>query len=177
MGGKRTGTGKYIFLCTAFLTCLFIASCASVDSPLIGKLQEVQPWDEPRQHLIRAQKLLVKGDYETALEENEKALSLSAKNPPGDEALYNIALVYAYPGNPKRDYVKSSATLRRLIKEYPQSPWTDQAKTWAQVMQESENAKRAVAAVQQENDKLKRIIDESRKVDMEIEEKKRENVR
>lgn len=174
MGRKRTGTGKHVHFCLAILTCLLIASCASLGSSPIGKLQ---PQDEPRQHLIRAQKLLVQGDYEPALEETQKTLSLSPGKPPGDEALYNIGLIYAYPGNPKRDYVKSIATFKRLIKEYPQSAWTEQAKIWVHVMEESENAKRVAASVTQENDKLRRIIEESRRVDMEIEEKKRQNVR
>jgi outer membrane protein assembly factor BamD (BamD/ComL family) len=182
MGRKRTGTGKHVHFCIAILTCLLLSQCAALDrSPLV---QRLLPRDESRQRLIRAQKLLVQGDYEAALEENQKVLSLSANNPPGDEALCYMALIYAHPGNPKRDYVKSIATFKRLIKEYPQSAWAEQAKIWAQVMQESENAKRVAVAVsqendklRQENDKLKRIIEESRKVDMEIEEKKREKAR
>jgi tetratricopeptide (TPR) repeat protein len=136
-----------------------------------------QPKDESRQHLVQAQKLLARGDYETALKENQKALSLSANNPPGDEALYNMALVYTCPGNPKRDSVKSIATFKRLIKDYPQSAWTEQAKIWVQVIQEGENAKRVAATVTHENDKLKGIIEESKKVDLEIEAKKKEQAK
>lgn len=174
MGRKRTGTGKYVFLCSTLLTCLLISSCASLDGSVVGRLL---PQYESQQHLVEAQKRFAQGDYETALEQNQKALSLSANNPPGDEALYNIALIYAHPGNQKKDYVKSIAYLKRLIKEYPQSPWTDQGKIWVRVIQESENAKRLAATVTQENDKLKKMIEESRKVDMEIEEKKRETAR
>src|SRR5512135_2909975 len=101
MGGKQTGTGKYSCCCIAILTCLLLSQCAVLDgSPPV---QKSLPRDEPREHLIRAQKLLTQGDYETALEENQKALSLSANNYPGDEALYNMALIYAYHDNPKRD--------------------------------------------------------------------------
>jgi hypothetical protein len=46
-----------------------------------------------------------------------------------------------------------------------------------QIIQESESAKRVAATLTQENDKLKHMIEESRKVDVEIEEKKREKVR
>jgi hypothetical protein len=113
----------------------------------------------------------------TALNENQKALSLSVNNSPGDEALHNMALVYADPGNPKRDSVKSIATFKRLIKEYPQSAWAGQAKIWLQVIQEGENAKRVAATVTQENDKLKRVIGESNKVDIEIEAKKKEQAK
>ena len=121
--------------------------------------------------------MLARGDYEAALEEDQKALPLSASNPPGDEAQYYMALVYAHPENPKGDYVKSIATFKRLIKQYPQSTWTGQARIWGQVIQQSENAKRLAASLGQENDKLKLMIEESKKVDLEVEEKKRDNVR
>jgi tetratricopeptide (TPR) repeat protein len=136
-----------------------------------------QSQDEARQHLVQAEKLLAQGDCEAALEENQKALSFSANAPPGDQALYNMGLIYAHPGNPKRDYVKSIALFKRLIKEYAQSPRAERAKIWVQLIQESENAKRAAATLTQENDKLKRMIEESRKVDIQIEEKKKEQAR
>jgi tetratricopeptide (TPR) repeat protein len=179
MGRKQTGIGKCLHFCIAVLTCLSLSSCASLDDSLDRSviLKKLRPQDEPRQYLLQAQDLLAKGDYEAALEENQKVLSLAANAPPGDEALYNIGLIYAHPGNPKRDYVKSIVALKRLGKEYPQSPWTEQGKIWAQVLQENENSKRVAVTVAQENDKLKRIIEESRKVDIEIEEKKREKVR
>jgi tetratricopeptide (TPR) repeat protein len=135
------------------------------------------PRGEARHHLVQARKLLVQGDYEAALEENQKVLSLAANGPPGDEALYNMGLIYADPRNPKRDYAKSISFFKRLIKEYPQSLYSERAKIWVQIIQESESAKRVAATLTQENDKLKHMIEESRKVDIEIEEKKREKVR
>jgi tetratricopeptide (TPR) repeat protein len=175
MGRKRPGTGKYVHFCIAILTCLALSQCAALDrSPL---LQRLLPQDEARQHLAQAQKLLAQGDYEAALEENQKVLSLAANGPPGGEALFNIGLIYAHPGNPKRDYAKSISFFKRLIKEYPQSLYSERAKIWVQIIQESESAKRVAATLTQENDKLKHMIEESRKVDVEIEEKKREKVR
>ncbi len=136
-----------------------------------------QPRTEVHRHLAQARKLFSEGKYEAALEENEKALSLSGNGSPGDQALYNMGLIYANPGNSKRDYVKSIAFFRRLIKEYGQSARAELAKIWVQLIQDSENAKRVAATLTQENDKLKRMIEESRKVDIEIEEKKREQAR
>ncbi len=141
------------------------------------RTEQSQPEAEARQHLARAQRLLAQGDYEAALEENQKVLSLAANGPPRGEALFNIGLIYAHPGNPKRDYAKSISFIKRLIKEYPQSLYSERAKIWAQIIQESESAKRVAATLTQENDKLKHMIEESRKVDVEIEEKKREKVR
>jgi len=129
------------------------------------------------QRILQAQKLAARGRYDAALEENQKVLSLSNNSPPGNEALYNMGLIYADPGNPKRDAAKSIAIFKRLIKEYPQGSLAEQAKVWVQVLQDSENSKRTAASLTQENEKLKHVIEESKKVDMEIEEKKREQAR
>ena len=106
-----------------------------------------------------------------------KSLPFAGNNPPADQALYNTALVYAHPENQKKDYVKSIVIFKRIIKEYPRGPRTEQAKIWVQALQDSENSKRAAANLTQENEKLKHMIEESKKVDMEIEEKKREKTR
>jgi tetratricopeptide (TPR) repeat protein len=175
MARKRIGTRKCIYLCIALLVYLSTASCASLDDSLDRSLlKKLWPQDEARRHLLQAGKLLAGGNYEAALNESEKALSLAVNGPPGDEALYNIGLIYACPGNPKKDQVKSIAALKRLIKEYPEDTWAKQGKVWVQVLQESENAKRVAVTVVQENDKLKRMIEETKKVDIEIDERKRE---
>src|SRR3989337_2809851 len=48
------------------------------------------------EHLIVAQKFLAQGDYEGSLKENQKVLSLFENTPPGDEALFNMGLIYAH---------------------------------------------------------------------------------
>jgi tetratricopeptide (TPR) repeat protein len=136
-----------------------------------------KPRDESRQRLIQVQKLLAQGDYEGALEENQKVLALCPQSQPGDEALYNIGLIYSHPGNPKRDHAKSIAAFKKLVKEYQRGPWAEQGKIWLQILQENESAKRVAATVTQENERLKQMIEESKKVDLEIEEKKREKAR
>ncbi|OPY68518.1 MAG: hypothetical protein A4E62_02033 [Syntrophorhabdus sp. PtaU1.Bin002] len=191
MGRKRTGSGKYIYICIAFVTCCLIANCALVD-----RVQEMRtdrlrppersrvspekvagPQDQARPHLVRGRRLFAQGDYDGSLHEMQKALLLSTGKPPADEALFTISLIYAHPDNPKRDSGKSIASFRRVIREYPQSLWADQAKMWVDVIQENEKAKRACAEVVQENARLRQMIEQSKKVDIEIEEKKREKAR
>ncbi|MEF9427215.1 MAG: tetratricopeptide repeat protein [Candidatus Mariimomonas ferrooxydans] len=104
-------------------------------------------------HLIRSQKLLAGGDYEKALEENRKVLSLYDKIPAGDAALFNTGLIYAHDGNPGKDYKKSLGFFKKLIKEFPQSPLVEQAKIWVSVLD---------------------IIEKSKQVDIEIGKKKKE---
>lgn len=115
------------------------------------------------EYLLRGQKLLAQGNYEASLRENQKTLSLSANKPPGDEALFNMGLIYAHSGNPKKDYGKSIDFFKRLLKDYPQSPLVEQAKIWIGVLQE--------------NEKLIQMLEKSKEVDIKIEEKKREKAK
>jgi tetratricopeptide (TPR) repeat protein len=141
MGRKRIRGWKYICFCIANLIFLLLMNCASV--------KEARQQAEPgRQDLIRGQAFLVKGDYEGALAENQKALALSTQGPPEEEALFNIGLIYAHFGNPRRDYRKSLNYFLKILNDYPKSPLVEQAKIWVGVLYE--------------NDKLKHNVEESK---------------
>lgn len=133
----------------------------------LEKLKRQEPMVEERgiarEHLLRGQKLLVRGDYEGSIAENQKVLALSTHRAPEDEALFNIGLIYAHFGNPKKDYAKSLDSFKRMINDYPKSPLVEQAKILVGVVQETQ--------------KLNQIIEKSKEVDIEIEEKKREKAK
>ena len=103
-------------------------------------------------HLLRSQSLFAKGDYEGALEENKEVLSRYANTSPGDEALFNMGLIYAH----MKDYQKALSSFKRFVKNFPQGPRIEEAKIWIEVL----NA-----------------IEETKQVDIEIEEKKKELIR
>jgi len=166
MGGKQTRTGEYIYLCVTLLIVLALWGCVSLkktkerveeERPSLTKADEST---EARKYLRHGRELLARGDYEGALAKNQNVLSLFRHQPRGDEALFNMGLIYAHFGNPKRDYGKSLGFFKKLMKDYPQSPWVEQGKIWI--------------ALILENEKLSHIIEQSKKVDIEIEEKKRE---
>ncbi len=182
MGRKSTGKGKHLFLSIAVLILLSGLGCATVEKTTIqvevstpitrtnaiapGGAKEQERTEEnskAHEHLLLGQKFFVQGDYEASLREYKKSLSLSGNSPPGDEALFNMGLIYAHPRNPKRDLAMSLSVFRRLTKGYPQSPWAEQAKIWAEVVQENET--------------LKQVIEKSKQVDIEIEEKKKEQAK
>ncbi len=108
------------------------------------------------EHLLLSQEFLARGDYKGSLEENQRVLSQIGKDSPGDEALFNIGLIYAHYANPEKDYKKSRHHFARLINEYPQSPLVEQAKIWLDVLN---------------------IIEKAKQVDIEIEKKKKELIR
>lgn len=149
----------YLYLSIACMIFISLAGCAT--------LKEMEAKRETPEYFITAQKLLDQGDYEGALRENEKVLSLYDNIPPGDEALFNLGLIYAHYGYPKRDYKKSLDLFKRLVKMFPQSPLAGQAKLWIGILQENERLNR-------ELEELKKTIKKSKQVDIEIEEKKKE---
>jgi len=201
MGGKRTEIGKQILSYIAILTCVLVSSCAFSERQAVNGVSPIPPTDWARVHAARGQKFLAQRNYEDALQEWQTALSMSDGKPPADESLLYIGQIYCDPENPKRDFTKSVAFFQRLAKEYPESPWADTAriwmeqlkeqerlrkgmseslqenerlkKQWNETVQENEKLKRLSNESLQENARLKKIVEDSKTVDVEIDEKKR----
>jgi TolA-binding protein len=126
--------------------------------------------DELREGLLSGQALIAQGNYDAAIREFQQVLSQTPAAPPGDEALFFLGAAFAHPGNPKRDYAKSLGFFKKLLKEYPQGPWADQARAWIAMIQENEKAAQTV-------DRLTRTIEQYKQVDLEIEELKKGKAR
>lgn len=154
MGRKRARAGKYIYLCTACLIFFTLLSCNALkESKKEGIKQEVMRFEAISKHLMLAKILIEQGNYEASLKENQNVLSLSNDRPPGDEALFNMGLIYAHYRNPQKEYKRSIFYFEKLLKEYPQSPLREQAKIWIGVLE---------------------VIEKSKQVDIRIEEMKKE---
>jgi tetratricopeptide (TPR) repeat protein len=134
MGRERTWAWKYVYFCIASLIFLSIFSCTlSKDASLRKEAQE---------HLLRGQKLLAHGNYDGALEEYQKILSLPSPKYLEDEALFNMGLVYAHFGNPKRNYEKSLNLFLKILNDYPETNLLEQTKILVGVLLESLEANR-----------------------------------
>jgi len=119
----------------------------------------VEEYGEGREHILRSQRLLAQGNYEGAISENKKILSLSDSRSPKDEALFNLGLIYAHFGNPQQDLDKSIEFFKTVIKDNPKSPLAEQAKIWAEFLHEY---------IQ-----ISHLVQRLKQVDIEIEEMKR----
>ncbi len=173
MGRERIGTGKSLYFCIAGLIFSLFMGCATI--------QEMEKGRDAREHLTRGRNLLARGDYDGSLRENQKALSLSGRDSPADEALFNMGLVYAHHEYPKRDIKKSLDFFRRLVKAYPQSPLAMQAKSWIGILQENERLSSELESsngekkrLNSEIEKLNKAIEKTKQVDIEVEKKKKE---
>ncbi len=107
-------------------------------------------------YLHLGEKLLDLGDFEGLLMENQKVLSLFPNTPPGDSALFNMALVYAHYNNPDRNYKKSIAYFKRLTEEFPKSTLHEQAKIWIEVLETMEKAKQVDIEIEEKRKELTR---------------------
>jgi outer membrane protein assembly factor BamD (BamD/ComL family) len=195
MGRKRVRKRKYFLCVVTILTCLAFIGCASIKRPeepderQLVTIEPIQPTvvqvqpkqeqqrDESKEHLLQGRQLLATGQYEASIKENLKVLSIAPNGPPGDEAMFTIGLIYANPKYQKKDFSKAVTSLTKVIKEYPQSRWSGQARILLDIIHENEKLKRVSTEANQENEKLKSVIEQSKKVDVEVEEKKREKAR
>jgi tetratricopeptide (TPR) repeat protein len=154
MGRKRIRAWKYVYFCITGLMFLPLFGCEAVKHTSLR--------NEAQEHLLCGQILLSQRNYDGALAEFQKVLSLPPDKPLKDEALLNIGLVYAHFGNPQRDPEKSLEFFKRLIKHFPQSSLVEQVKIWVGILEE--------------NEKLYQVIQRLKKVDIEIEELRRKKV-
>jgi tetratricopeptide (TPR) repeat protein len=122
---------------------------------------------EARQPFLNSRELLSREKYEEAFKEIQKILTASPRQSLEDEALFQAGLIYAHPANPKRDFAKAITFFKKLMKDHPQSPWTELAKDWTGMLRENDRLNQAV-------EKLNQTIEKSKQVDIEIEEKRRE---
>jgi len=177
MGRKHTGAGKYIYICVALIIFSTTWGCTSpVENTKIDSTA-------PQSDVISWRPL--RNNNPPPDSGNQ---SPSESGPKGDEALFNTGLRFADPGNPAKDYNKSIATFKKLIAEYPKSTWSYRGHIILEILQENAKLKKQLGDLQldnakarkqgtdlqQENTKLKEIIEQSKKVDIEIEQKKRE---
>jgi tetratricopeptide (TPR) repeat protein len=180
MGRKRFGTRKHLCICLALL--VLGSGCTIFEKPppkpplpvepesivvppepvpppkpeVTVEPPEVRERREAQESLQLAQQLMARGDYDGALRESQKVLKQAKNQAPGDEALFNMGLVYVNPKNPKKDNRRAISFFNQVVKGYPDSPLTEQAKIWVGVLDGMEKLKQ---------------------VDIEIEEKKRDRTR
>jgi hypothetical protein len=93
-------------------------------------------------------------DFETFLKQKLDMLATLPKNRPADDLLYVLGLLYAHPGNPGKNYKKSLAFFRRVINEYPRSACVREAKIWAGVLEDIERAAKVDIEIEQKKKEL-----------------------
>jgi hypothetical protein len=122
MGNERGWKRKHFYLYLAGCLALLMGShgCAYLS---------MTTW-ESKQQLKDAHALLSKGEFESSLKTSKEVLEKSHA-PLGDLALYQIAMAYAHPKNPKSDIKESIRAFQTIGLEFPHSEVKGEADLWA----------------------------------------------
>ena len=120
MGQERSGKREHVLLC--------IACCVSLLLWLSGCAYSVKQW-QGEQALREAKHLRGMGDYSASEKKTLQALE-DCPQTLGDEALFQMGLLYTLPKNPKADYEKSRAFFEKLLMLHPDSGRKEEAATW-----------------------------------------------
>lgn len=131
MGRTQPRAWKCIYFCITGLIGLLLFSCTTVK----GVKQQV----EVGVYLLRGHRLLAQRNYDDALREYEKVLSMPARTGEKAKALFNTGLIYATGGYLEKDYDKSLHSFVRILDECPESRLADQARIWVSVLQENKS--------------------------------------
>ena len=175
------------FFCSILLAMNFsLAGCAALWEPL--KWESVKSADAENRTapFARGSALFAQRRYPEAFKENQRLLSEGRGAP--DVALFNMGLISAYSLNPHKDYPTALALFKKVVRDYPQSALTEQAKVWIEVLEEHQKIvdekeklveeKRALTRerelLSQEKGKLQNMVEKSRQVDIEIEKRRRQ---
>jgi len=160
MGGKRGWARKHISIYLASLIACAVFGCASSEALVTSSASSssdapvTRPEPEGVSYLQVVQSLIRQGDFDGALKESQSTLTRSPKDPPGDEALFYMGLIYAHHGNPKKDYQKARVLFMRVIKEFPQSPRAEESNIWIGVLDSIEKAKQVDIQIEEKKKEL-----------------------
>jgi len=159
MGGKRCWAREHIPIYIAGLIASAVFACASSGALVTSSASSDAPatpvtGPESGSYLQLVQSLIHKGDFDGALKESQDTLDISPNDPPGDEALFYMGLIYAHYGNPKKDYQKANAFFIRVIKEFPQSPRAEESRIWIGVLESIEKAKQVDIQIEEKKKEL-----------------------
>jgi len=70
----------------------------------------------------KAELAFVTGDYDAAIHDYENYLQLLPNGDHIDQVLFHVGLAYVLQIKPPANWTRGTASLRRLVKEYPDSP-------------------------------------------------------
>jgi tetratricopeptide (TPR) repeat protein len=122
-------------------------------------------WHERRQSrelMLQGRSLFAVGDYEGAAYKYREAMILAHPRAPADAASYNMGLIYAHPNNPQRDNLKAIQSFSKVITDYAESPWVEQAGIWVGVLQQAERSAQEAEITREAIELSKQAVERSR---------------
>jgi tetratricopeptide (TPR) repeat protein len=115
------------------------------------------------QRLARADELVRAGRYQDARDTYLRLLEEHPTFPAADHALFSLGRLHALPDNPNRDYREAHRAFDRLVTEFPQSPWTEEARPWRDLLAALIERGHALAASEREAERLRQELEQARR--------------
>ncbi len=129
MGGKQWKNRKHLLFYGA---CFLIIILMTEGCTIPGRRVQVLP--EGETPIERASMMVSNGNYDDALEAYGKIARSYPDDALGDRALFEMGLIWAYPGNPKKNYGESLKYFQRLLRDFPLSPLREETGAWVEVL-------------------------------------------
>ena len=163
---------RYLLLVFLLLQC----GCAALRSSEGGIMERFSQ----ARNLAAADSLLEAGDRAGAARLLTKVVD--AGNYPGitDEALFTLALLDLRQAAEHDSNAKALQLLKRLVKEYPASPWTQRSRQLLELLTGVDDLRRQVRNLKSSNQslsgevkELNRNVDQLKRLDQELEKQRR----
>ena len=149
MGNKPGRTRKHIlhfFTISCIIAACNIVSCAHVQNKV---------------DTIKAQKLVAKyrgdltsGFFETVIQQSKQVLKKNDTKTPADVALYALGEAYVHHDFEGKNYELSKYYFDKLIKNFPDSPLTSEAKTFVSLFETFAVKDMAIATLEEEHESV-----------------------
>jgi TolA-binding protein len=147
MGRKQWKNRKHLFLYGASLLMILVITSGCIVTDKLAKdkiLIEAGPMEPARDRMNN-------GDYDGALKVYNEVLKSSPKKSPGDKALFEMGILFAYPDNPKRNRAKASGYFKKLIHDFPESPLIRESLAWVDALEKIRENEGKIRALSEEN--------------------------
>ena len=148
MGNQRARQRKHFLFC---LACCIIFLLGPG-----GRLYYPEKW-KSEEHLALSKYYLERGNFEASLRESQTALKLFPRSL-GDQALFQMGLVYIHPDNPDQNLQNSKAAFQKLVNDHPSSSLKTQAELWLMHLRRIQALEATLTAKKREIGKLQTRI-------------------
>ena len=165
MGSEQARNRKHLFLCLA---------CSIMISLVTDGCVHFHIKQEGEEDLTRARSLMSQGLFEASFRESQEVLRRYPQSQ-GDQALFQMGLIYLHPQNPNVDYQKSLGYFQRLEREFPDSQMRSEAEIWVSLLQKSLKTEEDILGKAIKAKELQAKELEKQRIDLEkIQEKRRQ---
>lgn len=161
-------------LCLTLFISILVQGCVAHTKP--------EMWSEgdAKEKLNNAVTLQTQGQTVQATKAMESVIAAKPVTGITDEALFRLAMLYLNEGSNKNGYSNAHSLLERLKREFPASAWTKLSAPLLELLTSHEELLRQYRSIksqnqtiQRENKELHHSIDRLKKLDIELERKKR----